>query len=337
MNNIVILGGGSWGLSMANMLSHKHKVRVWEYNNDFVQEIIKTGYNSRVLPNIRINQDILVSNSIQEVFNIPEIDILILAVPSQFVRQTIRQANQYLTIDKQVKAIVNLAKGFEQHTLKRMSEVLSEELDAPFKNLVCTLSGPSHAEEVAKGIPTTVVVASQNENASKYAQHKMSNNFFRIYTSKDIVGVEIGGAVKNIISIAAGIIDGMGYGDNTKGALLTRGITEIIRLGIALNAEPQTFSGLSGIGDLITTAISPHSRNRHVGYELGKGRKLQDILSEMVMVAEGVNTTQAIWELKEKLHVNMPITDEIYQVLFFDKSPKQALNDLMSRELKNES
>jgi len=335
MKNIIILGGGSWGLAMANILSTRHKVRVWEFNPDSVQEIIKTGYNSKVLPNNKINPEIFISNSMSETFDIPMIDILILAVPSQFVRQTVISAKPYLS-DKKIKSIVNLAKGFEQITHKRMSEVIIEELNDDLKSLVCTLSGPSHAEEVANSIPTTVVIASKNDSPAKFAQLNLSNPHFRIYTSNDICGVEIGGAVKNIISIAAGIIDGMGFGDNTKGALLTRGIAEIIRLGKALNADEKTFSGLSGIGDLITTAISPHSRNRYVGFELGKGKKLDDILHSMNMVAEGVNTTKAVWELKEKLNVSMPITDEIYKVLFFNKPPKQALTDLMTRELKDE-
>jgi len=230
-----------------------------------------------------------------------------------------------------------LTKGLEEGSLKRMSEILQEELSEVYKNKVCTLSGPSHAEEVAKGIPTVVVVAGENLDVLQYVQNIFSNERFRVYTSNDIVGVEIGAAVKNVIAIAAGVIDGLGFGDNTKGALLTRALVEIKRLGIVLGANEETFSGLSGLGDLITTAISAHSRNRYVGYNLGKGMKIDDITKNMVMIAEGVNTTKNLWELKEKRGISMPITEEMYQMLFNEKEPIEALRSLMDRELKDES
>ncbi|HOD53687.1 MAG TPA: NAD(P)H-dependent glycerol-3-phosphate dehydrogenase [Candidatus Cloacimonadota bacterium] len=336
MSDIVIIGGGSWGLAMAHLLSHNHQVRVWEFNPEYVKELTETRYNSVLLPHIKMSQNILFSHQKDTIFNQFDPDLLIIATPVAYVRQTIRDFVPFIQKCSNLKTIVNLAKGLEQESLKRMSEVLKDELPTEFHSIIATLSGPSHAEEVAKKIPTTVVIAGSDPEAITYARNTISTPWFRAYSSYDIIGVELGGTVKNIIAIAAGIIDGLGLGDNTKGALLTRGIAEIKRLGLAMNAEADTFSGLSGIGDLITTAISLHSRNRYVGYELGKGRKTDEILKSMTMVAEGVFSAKAIWELKEKLHVEMPITDEVYKVLFENKSPKEALTDLMTRELKDE-
>lgn len=337
MANVIVLGGGSWGLSIANMLHHHHHhVKVWEINDKHVEELISTRSSSKFLPGIHFDSSVKFSSLLEELFAHSLYDMIILAIPSQFVRETIRKISIFLPQQTQLKAIVNLAKGLEIASLKRMSEVISEELSQLYRPLISTLSGPSHAEEVAREIPTAVVLAGNDQESIKYVQKEISNKFFRIYTSSDLTGVEIGGVVKNIIAIAAGIIDGLGFGDNTKGALLTRGMAEIKRLGLAMNAQDQTFQGLSGIGDLITTAISTHSRNRYVGMELGKGRNLPDILSGMSMVAEGVNSTKAIWELKEKLHIEMPITDQIYKVLFEHKDPKKALIELMTRNLKDE-
>ncbi len=337
MSKIIILGGGSWGLSMANMLDKfHHNVTVWEINQAYVDELKEMRSSTRFLPNIKFCDSIFFSSSLQEVFKFQENDLMILAIPSQYVRETVKKIIPYITKQKSLKGIINLAKGLEISTLKRMSEVIKEELPVQLQNMVSTLSGPSHAEEVAKENPTAIVLAGNDPDSIKYVQKTITNHFFRVYTSTDLIGVEIGGAVKNIISIAAGIIDGLGFGDNTKGALLTRGIAEIQRLGIAVHADPKTFQGLSGIGDLITTSISLHSRNRHVGYELGKGRSLEEILSQMVMVAEGINSTKAIWKLKEELKVEMPITEQIYQVLFLKKNPRTALTELMTRSLKDE-
>lgn len=336
MAEIRILGGGSWGLAMAHILADNHSVKVWEFNPDFVKDVQINHKNSVLLPEINLSPNIKISNIPSEVIDSDVIDIIIFASPVAYIRETAKRFKTLIDQQKNLKSIINLAKGLEQNTLKRMSEVLQEEIKPEFHDLICTLSGPSHAEEVAKLIPTTVVIAGFDSASIKYAQNQMSTKTFRIYTSYDVVGVEIGGAVKNIISIAAGIIDGLNYGDNTKGALLTRGLTEIKRLGCALGADPHTFSGLSGIGDLITTAISQHSRNRFVGYQLGKMHSLNQILKSMNMVAEGVYTTKAIYQLKNQMNVFMPITDEIYNVLFNNKSPKNALIDLMTRELKDE-
>jgi len=337
MANVTILGGGSWGLAMALLLRQKkHSVRVWEYNPQNVLKLQKERKNEDFLKGVQFPEDIFFTNNISEAFSC-ETEILVLAVPSTFLRKTIKMISFPINPSfVNVKAIVSLVKGLEENSLKRMSVVISEEMPLYCKNMIVALSGPSHAEEVSNGIPTLVVVAGENNNVLEYVQNEFSNSFFRVYTTSDIIGVEIGAAVKNIISIAAGVVSGLGFGDNTMGALLTRGLAEIKRLGCALNAEPETFSGLSGIGDLITTAISTHSRNRYVGYQLGKGKKLNEILQEMVMIAEGVVTTKNIRELKEKLNISMPITEEMYQLLFNDKEPSKALFDLMNRELKNE-
>ncbi|MCL2064988.1 MAG: NAD(P)-dependent glycerol-3-phosphate dehydrogenase [Candidatus Cloacimonetes bacterium] len=337
MANISIIGGGSWGLAMALLLhKNKHSVRVWEYNRENVLKLQKERQNEDYLKDIVFPEDIFFTNDKAEIFT-HEPEILIFVVPSAFLRQTL-QSFQILFSQNasKVKAVVSLVKGLEENSLKRMSEVCAEELPFCLNDKICCLSGPSHAEEVSKGIPTLVVVAGENPEVLEYVQNEFSNPFFRVYTTQDIVGVEIGAAVKNIISIAAGVVSGLGFGDNTMGALLTRGLTEIKRLGWALSADPETFSGLSGLGDLVTTAISTHSRNRYVGFQLGQGKKLDTILKEMVMVAEGIETTKNIRELKEKLNISMPITEEMYQLLYNGKEPLKALSDLMKRDLRNE-
>jgi glycerol-3-phosphate dehydrogenase (NAD(P)+) len=299
--------------------------------------------NEDYLRGIRFPEDIVFTNDLRVVFA-EKPNTLVIAVPSHCYRETVKMIAGFITPDlfneniddEGLHSIVNLTKGLEEGSLKRMSEILHEELPLVCKDKICTLSGPSHAEEVANGIPTVVVVAGEDISVLKYVQNLFSCDRFRVYTTYDIVGVEIGAAVKNIIAIAAGVIDGLGFGDNTKGALLTRALVEIKRLGIALNADDHTFSGLSGLGDLITTAFSEHSRNRYIGYHLGKGVKLEEITKNMVMVAEGINTTKNIRELKEKLNISMPITEEMYQLLFNNKEPIEALRSLMDRGLKDE-
>lgn len=332
----VIIGGGSWGLAFAVLLiDNGLDISVWEYNPVYVDEIRTTGYNSKLLPGVKIDKRIHLTADMSEVFLKPS-DILILAVPSHTMRNVTAQIASYVEKSTSIKSIVNLSKGVEDSSLMRMSEVISSEISPQLHHLVSTLSGPSHAEEVARKIPTAVVLAGRDETSCTYTQNLISNEYFRIYRSNDLIGVELGGAVKNIIAIASGIVSGLGLGDNTQGALLTRGLAEIRRLGDAMGAEPNTFNGLSGIGDLITTAFSSHSRNRHVGLQLGKGHKLSEILSSMNMVAEGVKTTKSIYHLKELRGVSMPITEEIYRVLFENKPPEGAIRDLMTRELKEE-
>ncbi len=334
---ITIMGGGAWGLAISKLLAENgNQVSLWEFNPAYVELIKTTHSNPYLLKDIEIPGSIIVTNQIEEALsNNPE--YIIFAIPSQFLRSSLRNAISSISSLQEIKAIINVAKGVEEHTLKRMSEVLAEELPSVLSAKIMTLSGPSHAEEVARKIPTAVVIAGSNDPLLSEVQRLFSNSYFRVYRSHDLIGVEIGGAVKNIISIAAGIIDGIGYGDNTKGALLTRGIVEIQRLGVALGAHAETFLGLSGMGDLITTAISPHSRNRYVGFEIGKGRKLKEILDSMKAVAEGVATTKSIYEIKSKFNIDMPITEQIYEVLFQDKSPFEAMIQLMTRSLKEEN
>ncbi|HOD17886.1 MAG TPA: NAD(P)H-dependent glycerol-3-phosphate dehydrogenase [Candidatus Cloacimonadota bacterium] len=334
--NFIVLGGGAWGLALAKLLCENgHGVCVWEYNPVYVEILRSEHSNPNLLKDVILPSEIAFSNDLAEILS-SDFEYLIFAVPSQFLRNIARSASPLLQKHANIKAIINVAKGIEEHSLKRMSEVLAEELPPEmFPKTVC-LSGPSHAEEVAKRIPTAVVIAGKDEKLLQSLQPLFSNEYFRTYRSSDLIGVEIGGAVKNVIAIAAGIIDGLEFGDNTKGALLTRGLAEIRRLGTALGAKEETFLGLSGVGDLFTTAVSKHSRNRYVGYEIGKGKTLPDILSALPSVAEGVASTRSVLELSRKVKVEMPITQEVYSVLFNGKSPRQAIIELMTRSLKSE-
>lgn len=331
-----ILGGGAWGLALAKLLSENgHQVRIWEFNQEFVKLLTETRSNPFLLKGITLADSIVVSHEFSEIL-LPGTDYVIFAIPSQFLRASVRKSAPYLSELKQLKAVINVAKGIEESNFKRMSEVLAEELPPSLVSQIVCLSGPSHAEEVARQVPTAVVIAGSDDELLMQLQPLLSNTYFRVYRSPDLAGVEIGGAVKNVIAIAAGIIDGLGYGDNTKGALLARGLAEISRLGMALGAQPETFLGLSGIGDLFTTASSLHSRNRFVGNEIGKGRTLADILADMKSVAEGVATTRSVQALSTKLGIEMPITEQIYEVLFNNKSPRLAMVELMTRSLKSE-
>ncbi len=336
MQRIKIIGGGSWGLALANLLAvNGHEVSVWEFDQQRAEELISTHSNSVFLPGIRLHDSIMFSNSLKEVVQ-GEFDILLFAVPSQVVRTVAKKVGTLLSPTSGLKAIVNVAKGVEKKTLKRMSEVLSDSLSKEFSDMIMTLSGPSHAEEVAKEVSTAVVIAGSTRANQTLIQKTFSNDYFRVYRSNDLIGVELGGSVKNIIAIAAGITVGLGLGDNTMGALLTRGVAEVKRLGIVMGANPETFLGLSGIGDLITTSMSKHSRNRYVGFEIGKGKTLTEVLSSMQMVAEGVDSTVSVHELSNKYEVEMPITGQVYEVLFNEKDPKDAIRSLMTRSLKEE-
>ncbi|PKN80197.1 MAG: glycerol-3-phosphate dehydrogenase [Candidatus Cloacimonetes bacterium HGW-Cloacimonetes-1] len=341
--HIGVLGGGSWGLTIAKLLAEKgHQIIVWEYNTAFVNQLQLTGTNDLLLPGVQLPQSIVYTNAWDDIIRFRP-DILVLATPTQFVAGMLSALNHALdavasggwSLDS-LLAIVNLAKGIEEGSLRTISQIIHEALPGFARDKILTLSGPSHAEEVTRKIPTTVVIAGGEEALLHKLQEVFSNEYFRVYSSTDQIGVEIGGAVKNIISIAAGILDGLGYGDNTKGALLTRGIVEIQRLGIAMGAKAETFLGLSGMGDLITTAISQHSRNRYVGFEIGKGKSLETIVSGMSMVAEGVATTASVYSLAQSLSVEMPIVNEVYEVLYNNKSPQLAIYELMTRDLKKE-
>lgn len=336
---VAVIGGGAWGLALARLLAvNGHQVLIREHNPAWLHTLQTTRSNPVLLPNVILPQSIGFTGSFAEIeaFNA---GLVILATPTQFIRSVLKGISGEapgIWTSPRLQAIVNVAKGIEESTLCRVDEIIREELPPAAHHLICALSGPSHAEEVSRDVPTTVVIAGANEATLVMLQNLFSNAWFRVYRSDDLIGVEIGGAVKNVIAIAAGIVAGLGFGDNTMGALLTRGIVEIGRLGKALGAKPETFLGLSGIGDLITTAISPHSRNRFVGYEIGKGRRLKDILAEMNMVAEGVASTRSVRLLAHKHKVEMPITEQVYSTLFEDKSPALAIRDLMTRELKEE-
>ena len=333
MKKIAVLGAGSWGIAISVLLHrNNHKITLWEFLKEDCQRLNSLREHPDKLPGIKIPAEIEITDDLKKA--VTNSQAIVFVVPSPYVRQTARSLSGY--IPNHIEFIVNLAKGLENNTLYRMSEVLNEELSGQFHNRIVTLSGPSHAEEVSRNIPTTVVAASLNLPVAEMVQQVFNNPTFRVYTSTDLIGVELGGSIKNVIAIAAGIIDGLGLGDNTLGALMTRGLAEMVRLGRKMGAEPLTFAGLSGIGDLITTCISRHSRNRYVGEQLGKGKKLADILSSMKMVAEGVNTTRSAYQLAEKYNVEMPITVEVYNILFANKDPKTALFELMARSPKPE-
>ncbi|MFC1629323.1 NAD(P)H-dependent glycerol-3-phosphate dehydrogenase [Gemmatimonadota bacterium] len=329
---ITVLGAGSWGTALAVMLEGKgHLVRMWEYFPELAVELDSRRVNEKMLPGIPIPGSIVITSDIEEALK--GVEIVLFVVPTTAVRSTATSAARFLADSP---LIVNAAKGIEQGTMMRVSEILEDTLPERFKGTIVTLSGPSHAEEVSRGIPTTVVAASPDVAAASLAQEVFSTSTLRVYTNPDQTGVELAGSLKNVIAIAAGVLDGLGYGDNTKGALMTRGLAEISRLGSALGADPLTFAGLSGMGDLITTCISRHSRNRFVGEQVGSGKSLEEVLSGMVMVAEGVNTVRSARELAAKAGVEMPITEAMYEVLFEGRDPGEAARQLMTRELKPE-
>ena len=328
---VTILGAGSWGTAVARLL-HKNgaDVTLWEYSPSDFEILIKHRGHPDKLKDVQLSSEILLTNSLVDA--VSGAALIVLAVPAQHLRGVLSQVKKQRT---PARGFVNLAKGIEIDSLHRMSEVINEVLEIGYDRIV-TISGPSHAEEVVRDMPTAVVAAGSSPDLIRRIQNLFSNQTFRVYQSSDLVGVELGGSLKNIIAIGAGIAAGLGTGDNTLGALITRGLAEIARLGAVLGADPQTFSGLSGIGDLVTTCSSRHSRNRYVGYKIGLGEKLNDILAGMTMVAEGVQTTRSGHALAEMHHVEMPITHEVYKVLFADKSPAEAVDDLMGRTLKAE-
>ena len=329
---VTVLGAGSWGTTLAIVLaSNGHNVSLWTFREDHAQAILETRQNMPFLPGITLPKEIQVLTNLEQAA--AERDILVAAVPSQFLRSV---ALQLTSFDLGRAIIVNVAKGIENGSLMTMSEVLLDVLKKANRKNICTLSGPSHAEEVSRRIPTAVVAASVSSETAKAVQAVFATPYLRIYLNEDLRGVELGGSLKNVIAIGAGISDGAGFGDNTKAAIMTRGIVEITRLGIAMGAEPKTFAGLSGVGDLIVTCMSRHSRNRYVGEQVGKGKKLSDVLKEMVMVAEGVQTTKATRDLAQKYDIEMPITNEVHSVLFQGKEPSRATRDLMTRDAKGE-
>ena len=330
---IAVLGAGSWGIAIANLLrGNGHDINLWEFDSVVCEKLKTTRKLPSKLPGVEIQSEIIITNSLSDA--LAESEFVCCVVPAQYLRGAAKQIAR-LTPDK-APIFINLAKGIEIGTLMRMSEVLAEEIPSENRSGICTLSGPSHAEEVARAIPTAITAASEDQKVATAVQDIFTAPVFRVYTSTDILGVELAGSLKNVIALAAGMLYGLGMGDNTQGALLTRGLVEIARVGVRMGADPLTFSGLSGVGDLVTTCLSKHSRNRFVGEQVGKGRKLKDVIAKMPMVAEGVATTESAYALAAKLQVEMPIATEVYRVLFEGKSPADAINDLMTREPKSE-
>ncbi len=329
---ISVLGAGGWGTTLAILLHFNgHNVTLWEYVKSYAKVLEKTRDNKSYLPGIPIPDEIKITHDLEEATH--QQNMIVLAVPSQFLRSVIKNID---SSEIKNSILVSVAKGIENKSLMTMSQMLKDEMPELDQSQVGVLSGPSHAEEVAKRIPTAVVAASLDAETSKSIQGAFITSYFRVYASTDVLGVELGGAFKNVIAIGAGIIDGVKFGDNTKAAIMTRGIAEISRLGIAMGAQPETFAGLSGMGDLIVTCMSRHSRNRFVGEQIGSGKTLKQVLKTMKMVAEGVETSRSASMLAKKNKVETPITTEVYNILFEEKDPVKATTDLMTRDMKME-
>jgi len=324
-----VLGDGGWGTAISVLLNKKgHDATLWGAFPDYVKVLKEKKENVKFLPGIPLPETLYLTSDLEQA--IAKNELLVFAIPTQYLRNILYKIKPEVF---KGKTIVSVAKGIEKKTLLRPSEIITQQIHASH---LAVLSGPSHAEEVARNVPTCVVVASKSREVSRYVQEVFMDTRFRIYTSDDVVGVELGGALKNVIALAAGICDGLKFGSNAKSALLTRGLFEITRLGIHMGANPNTFFGLSGLGDLVTTCISEFGRNRRVGELLGQGKKLSEILAGMEMVAEGVDTTRSAMELSKKYNVEMPIVQEIHKVLFEDKDPLEAVNGLMLRDAKME-
>ena len=326
---ISVLGTGGWGTALSIVLHNKgHNVTLWGSTPDYVEYLKKHRENKKYLKGIEIPSDLKITSDIAKAQI--ETDLIVIAIPTPYVRKTIQPLKSHYLPGT---PIISVIKGIENETLMRGSEILRDVLG---EQPIALLLGPSHAEEVARKLPTTVVIACKDIKLAKEIQGIFITERFRVYTNTDVIGVEIGTSVKNVIAIAAGICDGLGFGDNSKAALITRGLAEMMRLGVAMGGQRDTFSGLAGLGDLITTCVSPYGRNRLVGEQIAKGKKLSQILEEMDQVAEGILTTKSVCKLANKYNVEMPITKEIYNVLFEDKDPITAVNELMVREPKSE-
>ncbi len=324
---IAVIGSGSWGTAIAVLLADKgNDVCLWSYIQEETDRLNADRENREFLPGIKLSDNIICTHDMGEC--IADAEVVVTAVPSPATRVTAKAMSQFV---KDGQKLVNISKGLEGEL--RLSEVYKSEIPQAD---ISVLSGPSHAEEVSRGVPTTVVVASQTEATAELLQNTFMTDTFRVYTSDDIIGVELGGALKNVIALCAGIADGLGYGDNTKAALITRGIAELSRLGVAMGAKASTFAGLSGLGDLIVTGTSTLSRNHTAGELLGKGMKLNEVLDTVHMVVEGVNTATAAYELGEKYGVETPIIEQAYNVLYKDADPREAVNALMTRDKKPE-
>ena len=325
-----VIGAGSWGTALALALHNNgHEVVLWSHSKTSVESLLKNRELVGKLPGVKIPEAIRITNDLEEA--ITGMDMLVLAVPSACIRSTAHNMAPYVA-DGQL--IVCVSKGIEESTLKIMTEVIEDEIP---NCRAAVLSGPSHAEEVSRGLPTTVVAGAHDRETAEHIQNLFMNQVFRVYTSPDMLGIELGGALKNVIALAAGIADGLGYGDNTKAALITRGIAEMSRIGTAMGGRQETFNGLSGIGDLIVTCASVHSRNRKAGYLMGQGRTMREAMDEVKMVVEGVYSAKAAVALARKYNIEIPIIEQVNKVLFEDKSPKEAVTELMLRDKKIEN
>jgi glycerol-3-phosphate dehydrogenase (NAD(P)+) len=328
MSYIAVIGAGSWGTTLANLLAEKgYEVSLWAYEKELVDEIKRTNINSVYLPGIPLSNNIDITNSIKDA--VKNARYILNVIPTQFTRFIFSGAAGYIQDDAE---IISASKGIEHGTLMTVSSILKDLTGRQ----IAVLSGPSFAEEVIKKLPTAVTVASLNQDIGLHLQDIFNTDYFRIYTSTDVLGVELGGALKNVMAIASGISDGLGLGASTRAALITRGLAEMTRLGVVMGAKEKTFSGLSGLGDLVLTCTGTLSRNYTVGYKLGRGEKLADILFNMKMVAEGIATSKSAYELSGKYNVEMPIVEQIYRVINEDKNPVDAVRELMTRSLKSE-
>ena len=330
MANVGVLGAGSWGTALSVLLSDNgHQVTVWSIDENEVKMLNEKREHELKMPGVKLPDDRVITGDLESA--IKGKDFLVLAVPSPFTRSTAQKMSPFVA---EGQIIVDVAKGIEESTLMTLSRQIEQEIPQAD---VAVLSGPSHAEEVGRRLPTTCVVGAKTKKTAEYLQSMFISNVFRVYTSPDILVIELGGSLKNVIALAAGIADGLGYGDNTKAALITRGIAEIARLGVKMGGKIETFTGLTGMGDLIVTCASVHSRNRKAGYLIGKGMSMQEAMDEVKMVVEGVYSAKAAAELAKKYDVSMPIVEEVNAVLFGGKSPADAVNDLMMRESRSEN
>jgi len=329
---IGVVGAGSWGTALTNLLALKgFKIDLWVFEKEVKDQIESYRENKVFLPGVSLSDHICPSNDIEAV--VKGKDLLLMVVPSHVMRETASKIREHISTET---IIVSASKGIENKTHLTMSGVLREIFHEISEDSFAVLSGPSFAREVVRKVPTVVAVASKNQKVAVFVQHIFATSYFRVYTNNDMIGVELGGSVKNVIAIASGIIDGLGLGLNTRAALITRGLTEMRRLGLKLGANPRTFAGIAGVGDLVLTCTGDVSRNHTVGKKIGEGMKLNEILSEMRMVAEGVKTAKSVYNLSRKLGVEMPISHEVYHVLYDDIAPKEAVRRLMTRDLKQE-
>ena len=333
VRQVVLFGAGSWGTALSVSLAQAgHKVTLWARRPEATATMRQTRHNPTYLPDVTIPDTVHITSDLEAAATAA--DLWVIATPSQAVRDLARKLEAYAHRDL---IVVSLAKGIENHTLKTTTQVVNEVLENVPSSHLGVLYGPSHAEEVAEGKPTTVVAAAPSHEVAEQIQSVFMTQRLRVYVNTDVVGVEIGGSVKNVLAIAAGISDGVGYGDNAKAALITRGIAEIRRLGLVMGAQASTFAGLAGIGDLVVTCMSRHSRNRYLGEQIGQGKTLEEVEAEMNMVAEGVRTTASVRDLARHHRIEMPITEAVYAILFEHKNPDEAVDELMTRSAKREN